>query len=206
MPDDLAGERRRIEPALSREHERRLGHRCAAAPPAPRRAPHRARGGRRPRPGHRRDRRPPRRRGGRARRPRRARGSARRARRAAPRARRSRVAEAPFCGPKIRAAATKVVETSHATSTSAPPRSKPSASSAPSPPSVVAEPPTATITRLAPGVERRANELAGAGRRRLAADRSARRRARGRSPEPSRRRRSCRAAPTPPRRAPPAGP
>jgi hypothetical protein len=48
------------------------------------------------------------------------------------------------------AASTNVVVTSQATSTSAPWRSKSSASSAPRPPSVVAEPPTATMIRTAP--------------------------------------------------------
>ena len=58
--------------------------------------------------------------------------------------------DAPFCGPKIAGASRKVVVTSQATSTSAPCSVQPSASRAPSPPSVVADPPTPTITRRQP--------------------------------------------------------
>ena len=60
--------------------------------------------------------------------------------------------EAPFCGPKMRAASQKRVRTSQATTTETPARraSGDMASSAPRPPSVVAEPPTPTMTRRAP--------------------------------------------------------
>ena len=74
--------------------------------------------------------------------------------------------DAPFCGPKIAGASRKVVVTSQATSTSTPWSVQPSASSAPSPPSVVAEPPTPTITLPAAAGDRGGDELAGAVRRR----------------------------------------
>ena len=50
----------------------------------------------------------------------------------------------------MRAASTKWVVTSHATITSVPASDQPSVSTAPSPPSVVALPPTPTTTRRAP--------------------------------------------------------
>ena len=57
---------------------------------------------------------------------------------------------APFCGANTVAASRKRVATSHATVTGVPPNDHPSTSSAASPPSVVALPPTPTITRRAP--------------------------------------------------------
>jgi hypothetical protein len=57
---------------------------------------------------------------------------------------------APFCGPYTRAASRNVVSTSHATVTSSPASERPNASTAASPPSVDALPPTATMTRLQP--------------------------------------------------------
>ena len=59
---------------------------------------------------------------------------------------------APFCGANTCAAASNGVRTSHSTTIRAPRRPPPSAiaSSAPAPPSVVAEPPTATRITCAP--------------------------------------------------------
>ena len=60
--------------------------------------------------------------------------------------------DAPFCGPNTAAASTKRVVTSHATSRSTPARlaGVPTTSTAPQPPSVVAEPPQPMTMRLAP--------------------------------------------------------
>ena len=59
---------------------------------------------------------------------------------------------APFCGPKTFGASSKTVRTSVSTTICAPRRPPPSAiaSIAPAPPSVVAEPPTATRITCAP--------------------------------------------------------
>ncbi len=58
--------------------------------------------------------------------------------------------EAPFWGPNSAGASRKRVITSQATSTSTPRSDQESASSAPRPPSTVAEPPTPTMMRLQP--------------------------------------------------------
>ena len=98
---------------------------------------------------------------------------------------------APFCGPKTRGASSNGVRTSQThVESRARRRASSSASSAPAPPSVVAEPPTVTITALGPRLHRGGDQLA-----RCRGWTPPTRRARPRPPAPAR-------SPAPSRRSP----
>ena len=149
--DDLAVEALGVEVALAGDDHVGGAARGRRGRRARRRARTRSPAGHRARRARRRARRRRRRRRARTRRRRTDRGSARRAVRAGPQ-QLDLAGLAPFCGANTAAASTNRVRTSHATSNSTV-RSRAglrSASTAPSPPSVVADPPRPTMIRRAP--------------------------------------------------------